>query len=92
MDLKNRICLCVLKASLWLLYKNCTIFLYLQVSKRRPLLSQTKTSMKPKAQILELEYENLASQACTHYPILNIPYFFVFCNEECMCGGKLIHG
>ncbi|XP_053089155.1 HAUS augmin-like complex subunit 6 isoform X1 [Pangasianodon hypophthalmus] len=34
-----------------------------QASKRRPLLSQMKTSaVKPKAQILELEYENLASQ------------------------------
>ncbi|KAI5609539.1 HAUS augmin-like complex subunit 6, partial [Silurus asotus] len=37
---------------------------HLQVSRRRPLLSQTKPSaVKPTAQILELEYENLASQA-----------------------------
>ncbi|XP_060730362.1 HAUS augmin-like complex subunit 6 [Tachysurus vachellii] len=34
-----------------------------QASKRRPLFSQTKTSvLKPKPQILDLEYENLASQ------------------------------
>ncbi|TSK82192.1 HAUS augmin-like complex subunit 6 [Bagarius yarrelli] len=34
-----------------------------QASKKRPLLSQIKTSaLKPKAHILELEYENLASQ------------------------------
>ncbi|XP_058249770.1 HAUS augmin-like complex subunit 6 isoform X2 [Hemibagrus wyckioides] len=36
---------------------------HVQASKRGPLHSQTKTSaLKPKAQILELEYENLASQ------------------------------
>lgn len=39
-----------------------------QASHRSHLTSHTKTqAVKPNAQILELEYENLASQACTRY-------------------------